>query len=856
YCAFRDSIKREKIIKESYSEIPMYFHDKGRANKKAERQTDPEMLTKAVEWYRKYNNRYSDEKWRVYKNRYLIAECYYEMRRYREAATEFDWLATVDLGTYPPREKEKKLTHEKGQPSDTSKTEEAMITQEECGYNAVFCYRKLSEIAVAKSGLDQKESFSLPEVKAYLAYVDKFARLFPDSKHVPAFLYASAVTLFTAEQWPQAAGRFENIMQEYPDASTEEGSLAKRAERMLAKSQVQMGNFAEAVGTFKSALSKLEKDTELYAEVKKSVEGAMFKEAEQLRSQGRYVESANTFLAILRDYPDSDIGDKILFEAAASFEQGSKFKEAAVTFEQVMTRYKESGLAIRALLRSADAYKKLRDFISAAKMFEKVTKSFPQDKEAVPSLFRAATAYDSAGEMILAARTLESVAAKYPKSSEAPGALYTAGLKYEKGEMYKDAINVYEKLRKDFQNSNYTIEAVFSVALNYENLKDDKGIAKAYENFIEFSENSGETDFNKLSSSCIKAAKAYLRLGNTRRAELMYNKAIGIYKEYGKKHLIDPAFPAEAHFYFADQYYEDYADIKLAGRSSKTVARQMKKKLKAIEKPIKEYAAIISLQTDKYTTKATFMCGKIFYNLADAIKHQSVNEKNPFKKAYAQMKINETVPQYLAKGQEYFYTNIHKFGIEMGVNDEWVKKSGELFMQGEYLKGYLFEESAEIIDAAPIPKGMSAEEKEAYKYEIEDIVLQLQDKAVPAYEVGLKNAKDLFLRDSQYEYTAKIRKRLAALRPANEALQIVIGAKPTPTKEKSTKDRMDINLKRALAAIEEIVNSSELSFSDKREKLNAIERTARGNMERERIKIKNLKEEIESVQNKIEEILK
>jgi TolA-binding protein len=847
----------EKVQKMIYTEaafIPLYTHQI------ALKQKDRNLLKEAVKWYQWYIQNYSSEKWVVYTFHYQLGEVYADslVDDQKAAAREFDWVASADLSTFPvhPSEQSQIDTTRKGLTTDRTieKSQGLTLTkvnQEDAGYAALFCFKELQERTLKQKGLKEGDSasagqiVSLPETQEYLAYLKKFTERFPQSKYTENVIFMAGTIYFSAGQYEPALEKFKTLISDFP-----RGENVKKATRMLAQTYVKLGRYPEAIDAYKDILSKTNRSDREYNDFTISITGSMFKIAEGFKASKQPAAAVNAFRRICREYPDASIVDKAFFEGANTWEVANELDSAALMFEEMFDTYPKSPLANPALLRSADCLKRAKKNHQGAKIFLKYAEKLPQDKEAVPCMFRAAEMYKEAQDYRGAARTYEDIFQRYPQDKETPGALYNAGLIYEKEKEYQDAIRVYAKLESTFPKSEYAPEAFFSIAINYESLGDDHGVAKYYQ---EYNVKYGQ-DRAKIIASYMKAGAAYTRLRDTVNAEKMLTLATQIHKQYGEAEAIDPQFAAEAYFIMGEWAYARFLVISLEGRSEKEIKDQLEKKMKEMKKVVENWGACIALQSDKFTTRATYMIGMVFYDLSLKIANQGIPEKirDKFQRIYALAKNRESAIEYFYQAQNYFLTNIQKFGIEQGIVNEWISNSQEKFMETKYYQGRIFIDNAQMFLDAPIPFAEGSEEAAAYREKMEEVAYGLKEKSEPLLVEGLKAAHELALKNRWTDSVvatlkeinadnAELKAAFTEIKPAENASVAASssGDEAAPRIKTQVKRELD----RALTRIKGIMKGSETE-EVKLQLLKSVEITANRNSEKEQEQIQTLRAEM------------
>ncbi|MFH0920048.1 MAG: tetratricopeptide repeat protein [Fibrobacterota bacterium] len=852
-------------IKEAAATIPIYFHKLGnvlRDSGKADRAV-PYYL-KALTAYDDYIKKYPNEKWNCFTFHYFRADLLSDslIARYDEAAREFDWVSREDTTRYPSRsEDSKKVLEEKRKQARDIKdqfhsdikeqVQSVQVNPEEAAFAAVVCYERISKKALKAKGFTDTtayQGYQLPEMQTYLKGIRDFRGRFPQSKHAAEVAFLESNIYFDAKNFIKAIEGYKFVVQNFQSSEV----VYKPSLENLGKAYLKNEQYEEAIAIDKRLMAEYAVTAKDKTEMIETIAAAMFQIADQRQKKGDYSGAADEFKQIVIDYPDFSKCDVSLYNAANSYEQGGLLVDAGKAFERVYDKYPKSKWGKQALLRSAAAYQKARDFENAAAMFLKFVKEMPTDSGAVPCLFRAAFMYDSLENTLLTAKLYEEKIfecyleskkdkAKYPGiEKETPGALYNAGLIYEKAKQYDKAIAVYQKLDREFPASQFTSEANFSIAICYEKTGNDAKIAESYLDFVK----KYGADKQRVVHSLMKAAEAYRHLNRRSDEEKMFRTIIDIHKEFGDKFNIDPKYAAECYFTLGQRAFDEYVllDLRTEKRGKTGIAeveKKLKAKVEATKAPLGYLTDCIGLKTDEWTTRATWMCGELFWNLLEVVKNQPILETDASKAAYAKVKVNEALPPYFEKVMNYYFINVNKFGNEMGVKNEWIKQSAERYAQAWYLMGYSHVENGDIFGAAPNPYPKGTEEFDVYKEKLDGIIKQLTIKSIPVFANGIMSCSEIYVNNTWVE---RMRKELQRQDPENEALKVV--AKEPPKSVTHTHvafQSIEKAYERSLKQIQNTVLDNGMQALQKIEILTGIEISAKREIDKLREEIAKLK---------------
>jgi hypothetical protein len=344
----------------------------------------------------------------------------------------------------------------------------------------------------------------------------------------------------------------------------------------------------------------------------------------------------------------------------------------------------------------------------------------------------------------------------------------------------------------------------------------------------------------------MKAAKAFARIGKRDEEEKIYKTIISIHNEFGAKFSINPTYAAESHYILGQRAFDRYEKLdlrttKMGAAGIKEIEAGIKNKTDAMKEPLKFFTDCIKLETDEWTTRATHMCGEIFWNLMEVVKAQPLTERDPNKIAYTKVKINEMLinNKYYDGAMNYYFINVSKFRNQLGINNEWTKKSAERYAEGWYRICLSHYENGEIYATAPNPFPKGTQEFDEYHANIRKIVDGLQVKCVPCYEAAIKAAADAYVDNS---FVQKIRKELENEAPTSPALSIVIGEPPVVSAVAATPQTSSVReFERLNKQIQSVYADGALSIDAKISILEGIEQSAKRRIDELQSEIARLK---------------
>ena len=624
---------------------------------------------------------------------------------------------------------------------------------------------------------------------------------------------------------------------------------------MLANCYSSSGQYDLAMKMYRQLIAKQKPESPEQMEVIDLAAGATYKRAETLEKSGDRLAAAEAYKLIAEEFPTTKIVDRAWFEAGVCYEGLKDFAAAAGTFESLPVKFPKSTLREKAFLRAADNYKTGNNLGKAAEVYEAAANAITKSEFAIPSLSAASECYQKLNQFDKAGRMFEIIFQRYSNDPKTPQALYNAGLMFEKAKIYTEAINVYLTLSKRFPESEYAAEAFFSVGLCYEKMNQFAEMASVFSDYAQKFAN----DRFKQVQALVKAGNAFYNMNNLTEAEKDYQMAGSVYEKFHKGSDIDVGDIAEAYYKIGDIYYGKFTQLQLEAKSEKEMKERVKDKTKALEDPAKYYARAIEIGVEEWTIRSTYMIGKGFADMAEAVANQTLFG-NAAEKIASKVKILSSLDKYYQKAQEYFYKDI-EWAHTQNIGGEYVDKSIDKFMEMMFRKGDIMEEVGRILKSAPVPKNLSKEEQDAYQQVLEEKWLEALDAALPRYIDVVKAGKELGIAQSQW--LDKARERIREIKPDAEVLNITIEQwkpNPKPVEEQQPEQKQkkvaagpqriasfvpdDEITKRELRRIQNIMNM-QISAVEKITMLNRIEIEAQRNIELEQEKIKELKQQLQ-----------
>ncbi|MDR2578797.1 MAG: tetratricopeptide repeat protein [Chitinispirillales bacterium] len=807
----------------------------------AQRTRDRAAYDRAMKRYNEFFQRFPEDKWRVFEYRYNVAEIYSALGDCEKAAEHYNFVAMEDLSVYPAFVAEldtlgvdpEQLEQLRARQGDRSNP--IAISQEDAGFNTIVALDNCRKRDMAREEMDEERAYTLPSTRRLVEYIMTFQRRFPQSANAGEVLYLAGNIHYGGKAWNEAINAFKQIVDQYPDAK-----IAGSAARMLGNSYSQNGQMDLAMQTFKALLARTPAGQER-DEIMDLAAGAMYRHAESIKKAGNLTGAADAFRAIANEFPESRVAVRGWFEAGVCFEEMNDFVQAAQNFEMLTQRFPRAEEREAAFIRAAENYKKADMWERAAQTYLAAANQIPKAEFAIPSLSAASEAYQKLGQYDMAGKMFELIFERYANDPKTPQALYNAGLIFEKGRHYHDAIKVYELLARNYPNSEFAGEAFFSIGLCWEKLGEFARMANAFSDYAQRFTN----DRFKQVQALVKAGDAYFNMENFRESEASYNQAIRIFEQHARTSDIDVANVAQAFYRLGEISYKRFEAIKLEARNEREMQTRMRDKTTALGEPAKFFARAIELGVEEWTMRATYMIGRGFYDMAEAVANQTLFG-NQDQRMAGRIQVLSSLDRYYDRAMEYFGQNI-AWAKEQNLSGEYIAMSMQAMMEMAFKKGHILEEVGLLFKNAPIPDILTEDEREYYALELEERYLRALDAAMPVYENAMKLAQEIGVAESPW--IDRIRERLTAINAESEYINIELVAW-VPTERPREFDEhgneiiarpRDSEYERSVRRIQNIL-SMDIAVEEKISQLNRVRMEAERNIVLERERIRELKE--------------
>lgn len=361
--------KIESFVAQSLEELGRYYHNL------AQKENKPQYYSEAIKWYQTFLRTFLQHPKSPEIN-FLLAEASFEDKRYAEAIREYEKTAY----NYPRHK-----------------------MSAEAGYAALLAYEEYKKLLQEP---DQKQFWNQLSISS----AERFSKLFPKDKRTPQVLVRVVDEMYEAEQYQKASVFAKRILDL---ADRVDPQSYRRAQIIIAHANFENGDYRTAEEMYREALAKTQPNDKLYQGLLDRLAASVYKQAEQLKENGKLAAAVEQFLRVGTVAPTSAIRINAEYDAAASLIALKQWDRAIEVLEEFKRKYPTHELTATV-----------------------------DDKLAV--------AYMASGDKIEAARYLVAMAAKKTDPALQRDTMLQAAELYEQGEDYQSAANIYKEFIQKF----------------------------------------------------------------------------------------------------------------------------------------------------------------------------------------------------------------------------------------------------------------------------------------------------------------------------------------------------------------------------------------------------------------------
>jgi TolA-binding protein len=471
---------------------------------------------------------------------------------------------------------------------------------------------------------------------------------------------------------------------------------------------------------------KFAEATDLYATLfpaDPQIVTVIYKNGQMFFDYGDYDEAIKRFGLIVTKYPNDpnagSAGDRILdalvkAQNYENVEEWARKLKKAKAFQSKDQQARLDRLIEESINKSGDKYAAAGKYEQAAGFYLRVAKEYPKDSKAPTALFNAAVVFEKAQMPEEAADTYLQVPKRYPKAKEAPHSAFVAAQVYEQMAYYDKAGDAYAMVALNYPDDASAADSTFNAG----NLAQAQGHPKEANKYYQL--------YAKKFATRDDAESVAFRIGV-------------VYEQAG-----DPASAVGAYRGYTARYRKGKDLIQAHTRAARMWLKLGKERnaaedIAASEREWKSESKNDQKKDAPWAAEAKYMEGELVFKDYQRV---GLDVKPKLLKAVLDKKS-----ALLSKAQD-IYIAVVDYG-----DPGWA--AGALLRIGQMYEGF-----AQELRNTQNPPGLTAEEIDAYRQELEVYVVQVEDKALEAYTLGYKKAIELKVYNS---YTKQLHQALSKL---------------------------------------------------------------------------------------------
>lgn len=417
-----------------------------------------------------------------------------------------------------------------------------------------------------------------PEEKLLAEAFDNYIKLFPTGERTASYLASAGALYYQHRQYDLARKYYKTMVTKFPEAQQRSVGLIS-----LMNSYFFLGKYRDAEFVARKIVATEGLPAEQVDIARKRIGESIYKNAEMLEQEEKYLEAAREFYRVYTDASYyKEIVDVALFNSAQNYEKAEEWQQAIATYDTLVTNYNDSKYSLVALGRIADDYKQMEDFAGVGRTYERIYLMKPESKDAQAALYNSSLFYAKAKNYSDAIRINNIFIEKYPDSDDSKDLLFENARYYLKLDDLSNANQIYSEFANRYPNDKRTIEAFYHRGAYYFKNK-QYDLAKA--------------EFQK----AIARSDEFARTGR------------------------DPnlLFASEAYFELGEIEFDQFKAIKLSYPAS-NLRVQLQNKKKKLASVVNAFTKVIQMGSLK-GFEAMYKVAEAYEAFADAIADQEIS---------------------------------------------------------------------------------------------------------------------------------------------------------------------------------------------------------------------------------------
>ena len=557
-------------------------------------------------------------------------------------------------------------------------------------YNAILAYdqvvKKAEESGQVKSESNSDPTKKLvipPQKKSLLLACERYLKYLPKGDKRVEIAYKAANIYYRYNYLDEAVLRFSGIALGYPEYRFENGDRAgELAANLVLDSYNLVQDWAKVHEWAKRFYNSPKLATGKFKEeLSKVIEQSAFKLVNQLEAKKEFAKAAESYLSFVGEFPKSEIADTALYNASADFFQAKMLDRAIQTRRHVIEKYPRSKYVPACIFANGEGFEAVGDFEESAKTYESYVLGYEKSREES----------GSSNSDRKAARSK----AVSKKSKKAPPQVATKDGKLTNAQ-------IWEEPKAQI--------ALFNAGVFRDGMGQYKVALKDREHYLELWPDSKD------------AEGIFLSISDLYEKMELYNKAMMQLEEYERRYIRDPNKVLVAEGRIATLF-----DVKL--HRARDVQRIQARIMEYYEKLPSHFKKTLSPEALDAVARAQYLTSENDYLRYAAIRLRWGKLPNPEVEFKAGLREKARGLESVQK----LYTQTVSF------------KSGNPAICALHKIGLAYDNFAQVLLDAPMPKGAPADLQDAIRDELTAQALPVKDKASEAFTAALQKSQELDL---------------------------------------------------------------------------------------------------------------
>jgi len=396
--------------------------------------------------------------------------------------------------------------------------------------------------------------------------------------------------------------------------------------------------------------------------------------------------------------------------------------------------------------------KKTRRHYKIGRAYIRFVREFSKHELADDSLFNSSVEFEKAERLDLARKAREKLIKEYPTSDLVPGTIFNLAENYERMTDFNEAARLYEQYARTYKKMKGLGKAFsYKKKTKRRGKKERKGKKRRRKRKKKSAKKEKRFEGNRRTWNTEDAQAALMNAGIYREALRQYKEAIRdrlqfvdlfphseeaakvyyslglLYEKMGRHKQAAEVFDG-----YSRDYFRDNMDRAIAAHMKRAEMLMKRKKWREAEK---EMHTVVSLHR-KYKRRH-----KDLVEAAEAAAHAKFILGESFYKDYIKFRITTTKQKRL-KRQLKEKSKLLKRVVDI-YTDIAKLKQPEWAIASLYKLGRAYENYAETFYKAPLPKGLTPEQRDMYTQMLREKGQPWEDKAVAHFEAAVKKGSEL-----------------------------------------------------------------------------------------------------------------